>query len=277
VVVHLLIDFLPLENYFHSRPSTFRRSQGRCRYFAPERKIAMSYRHTSLRLLILSALCFAQMGHAYAGWWHHHCSSCGTYSTAYYASSAPAAAPVAAPVVAMAPAYYLYAAAPVASAPAQGLVSSLQDIASVVKLIQELRGGLGNVGGGGTGTSGASNGDDAGVSASLGRIEAGQADLRGRLINNAGVLQSIGERLGDTGPIMLKLDSLKVGSPPASGNDTSNTAADANKPNSGDFVTKSELAALRVDITKQLGEITAKLDKLAGEKPLPPPPKPQVK
>jgi hypothetical protein len=235
----------------------------------------MSYRFSRLQLLILTFLSFVEAGRANAGWWHHHCSSCGTYSTTYHSAAAPAAAPA----VAMAPAYYLYG-APVSSAPAQGLVSSLSEIASVVKLIQELRSGLGNVNVGNTGTPGTTvntSTDGSAISEALGRIEAGQNDLRGRMINNAGILQSIGERLGDKGPIMLKLDSLKVTSPPSPGNDISPTGTDAGKSSSVDFVKKSELDALRTDIAHQLSEISTKLDKFDPNKTNSSPPKPPTK
>jgi hypothetical protein len=158
---------------------------------------------------------------ASAFWGHHRCcdSGYGTYSAGTFSAAAPvAAAPGAAPAVAAAPMYYY--AAPLqlqaAAAPAQG-VFGISDLMTIIKIIGELRSGLGsltNQPGTTTSTSDANGG--------IARLQEGQNDLRGRLINNAGVLESIGQRLdavsqsvgriegqlGKDGAIMLKLEDI---------------------------------------------------------------------
>jgi hypothetical protein len=162
---------------------------------------------------------------ASAFWGHHRCcdSSYGAYSAGTFSAAAPvAAAPAAAPAAVAAPAYYY--AAPLqwqaAPAPAQG-VFGLSDLMTVLKIIGELRSGLGGLTGQtGTGTGTSTGTSDA--SGALARLQEGQNDIQGRLKNNAGVLESIGQRLeavsqsvariegqlGKDGTIMLKLEEI---------------------------------------------------------------------
>ena len=184
-----------------------------------------------LTLLLLGGVSFP----AQAGWWHRCRCSTGTSSSGFSAAApvasgfTPAQAPAAAPAQAAAPAYYYYypgapAAAPAQAAPAgsQAFLSEIRDVIEIVKVIREVAGGLvggqsggGQGGGGDTRVSGNCQVDLSGVTAALSRIETGQADLRGRLINNAGISRAIGEKLvdidsaiGPQGRILLKLDEL---------------------------------------------------------------------
>lgn len=217
-------------------------------------------------LLVLSLLAASE---ARAGWWHRHCGTCSS-STGYHSAAAPASAPSAAPM-------YYYA-IPAQAAPAQGLLTSLQDVASVIKLIQDLRGSLGNTNSNPIVTTpGVSQTDSPDIAASLSRIEAGQNDLRGRLINNAGILQSIGERLGDKGPIMLKLDSLTSSAvPPSHASDAGkpDSATDNTKPTEGakepspsaEFVTTTDFNQFKIDLSGQLKMLQDTVNKLDPNK-----------
>src|SRR5262245_22527197 len=165
-----------------------------------------------------------------AFWGHHRCcdSSYGAYSAGTFSAAAPvAAAPAAAPAAVAAPLYYY--AAPLqlqaAAAPAQG-VFGISDIMTVLKIIGELRSGLGSL----TSQPGTTT-STSDASGALAQLQEGQKDIRGRLINNAGILESIGQKLdsvnqtvgrienqlGNQGPIMLKLDEItkKIAGPPA--------------------------------------------------------------
>jgi hypothetical protein len=221
-------------------------------------------------------------GKVQAGWWHHHHRDCG--SPASYRAAAPEAAPAAAPA---APAYYYYYAVPAqAPAPSQGLLTSFQDIAAILKAIQELRGTIGHTD---VTTTTRGSVDCPDITASLSRIEAAQADLRGRMINNAGILQSIGERLGDQGPIMLKLDSLGGAPPPPPAPLATDTAAadvssgkvvpaDAGTaPTSTrppvELVTKAEFNEFKGDMTRRLEALQAAVNSLDRSKSAPVDPK----
>lgn len=145
-----------------------------------------------------------------ACWWRHHCRCHHGSGTSAAPSSAPAAAPkaAAAPQVVAAPAFVSYAPvayAPVGYAPMQAAsapASGLTDVIEFMKILPQIRDAFGNKGSGnsGSGSNGstASSSDMTQVRASLAELKAGQADLRGRLINNAGISQAIGEQLVKT-------------------------------------------------------------------------------
>jgi hypothetical protein len=97
--------------------------------------------------------------------------------------------------------YYYYAPSNVQSAPAAAQAApqafgGIRDIIDIIKMVGEIRGELrGNIISPKPETSTATSVDLTSVQASLGRLEAGQADLRGRLINAAGVHQTMGKTL----------------------------------------------------------------------------------
>src|SRR5262249_30844046 len=143
----------------------------------------------------------------------------GPFGGVFFRAAPPGPpAPAAAPAAVAAPMYYY--AAPLqfqaAAAPAQG-VFGISDLMTVLKIIGELRSGLGSL----TSQPGTTT-TTSDASGALAQLQEGQKDLRGRLINNAGILESIGQRLdsvnqtvgriesqlGNQGPIMLKLDEI---------------------------------------------------------------------
>ena len=163
---------------------------------------------------------------------HHARHSSGGYYNASMAPSAPVSAPPSqAPAMAYYPSYYYYPSAvpaPSQAAP-QEFVTEIRGAIEVIKLLRDLRGeGTGLLGRGGSGggqdeSRGGSNQAELNqITLALQRIEANQEDLRGRLINNAGVAQSMGETLtiihervstvekavGSTGTIVMELSEI---------------------------------------------------------------------
>lgn len=131
--------------------------------------------------------------------------SSATYSYAAAPFATPAASLAAVPTQAVTyavPSYYVPAVAyaPVAQAPQgaqQGLLSDVGSIIEMVKLIRDVGKDIrpsidnnDNDSGGGNVVAALQRIDNR-----LGNLEEGQVDLRGRLINNAGVSRSIGEEL----------------------------------------------------------------------------------
>jgi hypothetical protein len=178
---------------------------------------------------------------ATAGWGHrHHCAGSAS-SAGGFAASAPttngftASAPASAPAApAYAPTYYYvapFAAMPQAAPQAAPLVGQLREAFEIIKVISELRNELrGGVTGPGTGTEPppvTASADLREVQAALARLEGGQADLRGRLINAAGVHQAIGKTVVEIhqatndpeGQVIKRLDEIikKLPAPPAPG------------------------------------------------------------
>lgn len=167
--------------------------------------------------LILALFCAGLLAtEAEACWWRHHCH-CGGQGGRSRAASAPAlaasnsAARAATNNQGATVAYTLYQ--PVAApAPAQGLNLNLGglggllgiqpqvggaggvDIVKLLQVLRELRdrrGGDSDSGGDASGSSDTAKQLTA-INAKLAELSAGQAELRGRLINNADVLQRLG-------------------------------------------------------------------------------------
>ena len=160
-------------------------------------------RHGVILWTLVSVIFAITASDADACWWRHHCQCHSGSGRSSALAASPAASPSAAAGEVMAvPAYVAYA--PVGFAPMQAAPSpsaGLGDVIEILKILPQIRDAFGSRNGDSTGSSGSSsssNADLTAIRATLAELKEGQADLRGRLINNAGISQAIGEQLVKT-------------------------------------------------------------------------------